>query len=247
MKELSGFTIAIMIALALAIFATTPPRPLDQDVSPDMFSAVRAMDDGSVIASRPHPAGSAENAKVREYIAGRMRELEMEVSFNSGKAREAATKGLNKWSGRDDPPVTITNVIGVLPGKDRTLPAVALMAHYDTVWGSPGAAEDTAGIASSLEIARAIRAAGQPPRDLILLFTDGEEIGLEGATMFFADHPMRKRLGAVVNLEARGGGGRTLLFQTSNDNGKAVQLYGNSVDRPRASSLAAYISGGLYI
>nr|QQZ51290.1 hypothetical protein JKL49_09545 [Phenylobacterium glaciei] len=31
----------------------------------------------------------------------------------------------------------VENLIGVLPGKDRKAPALALMAHYDSVPGSP--------------------------------------------------------------------------------------------------------------
>ena len=40
--------------------------------------------------------------------------------------------------------VSAINLIGVLPGKDRSQPAVMLMAHYDTVVGSPGAVSPSA-------------------------------------------------------------------------------------------------------
>ena len=79
------------------------------------------------------------------------------------------------------------------------------MAHHDTVPGSPGAADDAMGIAVALEVARAIRAQGQPHRDLILLFTDSEELGLDGSRAFFAQNPLAERTGMIINLEARGG------------------------------------------
>jgi hypothetical protein len=135
----------------------------------------------------------------------------------------------------------LVNLIGILPGKNRSAPSVVLMSHHDTVWGSPGAADDTTGVAASLEVVRAIRARGQQERDLVMLVTDGEELGLQGARQFWADHPLRKSVGAVINMEARGGGGRTTLFQTSHQNGAAMQVYADAVRRPGASSLAAFI------
>lgn len=236
--ELAGVLLA---ALLLGIFATTPPQSRDSRTSARDFSAARAMNDVAAIASAPHPTASAENARVRAYLAMRMQALGMEVSSDSGAVGDWGTKRLARWSGRPVAPITLTNVIGVLPGKDRTLPAVVLMAHHDTVWGSPGAADDSAGIAASLEVVRAIRAQGQPRRDLIVLATDAEELGLEGAEHFFASHPLRSHVGAVINMEARGGGGRATLFQTSRHNGEAVALYADAVARPGASSLSAYV------
>ncbi|HQN55416.1 MAG TPA: M20/M25/M40 family metallo-hydrolase [Novosphingobium sp.] len=232
----------LLAALLLAVFATTPPgaRGVTASAATE-FSSARAMLDVRQIASSPHPTGSAENARVRGYIAGRMAMLGMEVSTQQGLVGPRGTAKLNRWTGRSDPPPVLTNVIGVLPGTDRSLPAVLLMAHHDTVWGSPGAADDTTGIAVSLEVVRALRERGPQKRDLIVLATDAEELGLEGAKLFFAEHPLRQNVGTVINMEARGGGGRTTLFQTSAQNGDAVALYADAVARPGASSLSAYV------
>lgn len=228
-------------AIGLAIMATTPPRPRAGNAPDDAFSAMRAMGDVEAIARAPHTGGSAENARVRAYLLSRMQVLGMEVSTSQFPGSDYATRRLNHWSGRSDPPMTLTNLIGVMPGKDRRLPAVLLMAHHDTVWGSPGAADDSAGVAATLEAVRALRASGQPRRDVIVLFTDGEELGLEGAKHFFAADPLREHVGAVINMEARGGGGRTTMFQTSHDNGEAVLLYKKAVRHPGTSSLSAYV------
>lgn len=231
----------LVAAIALAVMATTPPGPLPANAPVDAFSAMRAMGDVEAIARAPHTGGSEENAKVRAYLLSRMQAMGMEVSSSQFQASDYATRRLNRWSGRNDPPMTLTNLIGIMPGIDRRLPAVLLMAHHDTVWGSPGAADDTAGVAATLEAVRALRASGQPRRDVIVLFTDGEELGLEGAKHFFSADPLREHVGAVINMEARGGGGRTTLFQTSHDNGEAVLLYKKAVRHPGASSLSAYV------
>src|SRR5258708_3783519 len=107
----------------------------------------------------------------------------------------------------------VENIVGVLPGRDRSLPAVALMAHYDSVPGSTGASDDAAGVATALEVVRAIKARGVPARDVVVLITDGEEAGLLGADAFFRRDPMAKHVGFVFNMEARGSAGRAQMFQ----------------------------------
>lgn len=82
-------------------------------------------------------------------------------------------------------------------------------------------------------------------RGLVLLFTDGEELGLVGARAIFADgtkgDPIAGRLGVVINLEARGGGGRTMMFQTGPENGDLVRLLARSSPDAAASSVAVTV------
>lgn len=232
--------IAFVLAAAsgLAILATTPPG---KDRQGSGFDTSAAMKHVRSIASAPHPTGSTENARTRDHIAASMRALGMEVSTREGLTDPKATKRLSKWSGGDPAPAKLVNLVGVLPGTDRNKRAVMLMAHHDLVWGSPGAADDAAGVASALEVARQIAARGQPDRDLILLITDGEELGLQGAKQFFAGDPLLGHIGAVINMEARGGGGRTTLFETTPQNGQAIEVYRRAVNRPGANSLAVFV------
>lgn len=232
---------ALFLGALLGVRATTPPSPVGADAPPQVFAAGRAMADVREIAARPHLAASPENAAVRAHIAARMRALGMTVRESPFTPPPASAARLAWWSGRKDFAPTMTNVIGVLPGKNPALPAVLLMAHHDTVGGSPGAADDTAGVAALLETARAVRTGGQPARDLILLMTDGEETGLDGAHHFFTADPLRAHVGAVINVEARGGGGRTTLFETSPDNGAAIARAAGAIAQPGGTSLAVFI------
>ena len=231
----------LVLGVLLGIRATTPPSPVGADAPPNVFAAGRAMADVRAIAARPHLAASPEDAAVRAHIAARMQAMGMTVREDRYVAMPASAKRLAWWSGKDDPAPVLTNVIGVLPGKDPSLPAVLLMAHHDTVGGSPGAADDTAGVSALLETARAVHAEGQAARDLIVLITDGEELGLDGAHHFFTSDPLRAHVGAVINVEARGGGGRTTLFETSADNGAAIARAAGAIARPGGSSLAVFI------
>lgn len=241
MKRWSGFLATLAVAIILAVMATTPPGPVSNTAPAREFSAQRAMADVERLAASPHATGTAENAAVRSYLVERLKAMGLEVREVSLPLPPRSTERMKGWSKGAHAPTTMVNVIGVLPGKDRNLPAVALMAHHDTVWGSPGAADDTAGVATILESIRAIKARGLAERDLAVVITDAEEIGLSGAEAFFASDPLRDHIGMIVNMEARGGGGRTTLFETSPDNGNAMALYADAVSRPGASSLAAFI------
>lgn len=241
MKRWTGFLAVLAAAIALAVMATTPPAPVPQSAPEREFSTQRAMKDVERIAATPHATGTAENAAVRAYLVERMKVMGLEVREEQLPLPPKSIERMKGWSKGAHAPDKMVNVIGILPGQNRNLPAIALMAHHDTVWGSPGASDDTAGVAAILETMRAIKARGPAQRDLAVVLTDAEELGLSGAEAFFASDPLRERIGMIVNMEARGGGGRTTLFETSPNNGNAIALYADAVSSPGASSLAAFI------
>ena len=63
---------------------------------------------------------------------------------------------------------------------------------------------------------------------VILLFNEGEEDGLLGAEAFTSTHPWAQQVGAVVNLEARGTTGASLMFETSDASGWIIDLFARS-------------------
>jgi hypothetical protein len=236
-----GWLIAVLIGVALGVLGTSTFAPAPANSDPQQFSAGRAMVDIERIAARPHPTGSQDNAAVRAYLTQRLESLGMSVTEQVSPLSPAAAERLAKWSGNSGPPPSAVSLIATLPGRNRTLPAVLLMAHHDTVWGSPGAPDDTTGVAAILETVRALASDGPPARDVIVLLTDAEELGLNGAQAFFAGNPLRRRIGAIVNLESRGGGGRATLFETSRSNGNAVRRYIAAAHRPAGSSLSVFV------
>ena len=235
------FFLSLCLGIWLALIAILPPSPKGINAPQDQFSAARAMEDIRIIAAKPHPTGSEENAKVRAYLLTRLKALGLETSTSTGELPERPLAWLNRWSGEDAASQSFVKVIGVKASTDRTKPAVLLMAHHDTVWGSPGAADDTIGIASIFEIIRALNSAGPTQRDIIVLFTDAEELGLVGARQFFAWNPLRSSVGVIINFEARGGGGTANMFQTSAKNGNTARLYAKSVKQPSTSSLSTFV------
>lgn len=244
-RKWGAFFAVIALGLCLACIAAAPPAPRAVDTPPSEFSSARAMAHVRMIAQKPHPTGSAENAKIRTYLQGRLEGLGLEVRTQTSSLGPRALARLNRWSGQNQAEQEIHNVIGVLPGTDRTKPALLLMAHHDSVWGSPASADATLGLSSILEILRAVRADGPAPRDIIVLFTDAEELGLVGARHFFKEGPLSEKVGAIINFEARGAGGTANMFQTSAGNGNLAALYARVVKHPSTSSLSVFVYNAL--
>lgn len=242
-------TIALVAALAAAliwaIVAAVPPTPRGADAPAAAFSAARAFADIEALSRTPRPIGSDGHARGIAYLSARLRTLGAEVSEQPVPLDRKTLDRLGKWSGRTETAVTGRNLIGLFPGRDGSKPALLLMAHHDSVWGSPGAADDAMGVAAALEVARALRVQGRTERDVILLFTDSEELGLNGAKAFFGDgappHPLAAHVGAIVNMEARGAAGRANMFETGSGNGEMMRLYADRVARPATNSLAVLI------
>ena len=233
------FLLTLAAGLLLGWWAVQTPAPLPASAPADQFSAGRAMADVRVLAREPHPTGSAASAAVIARLEQRLAGLGFATRKVVTPLPERPAKRLAKWGGNPNAPAI--SLVAVRPGRDPAAPAIALMAHHDSVWASPGAADDIAGVAAALEVARAIPAASQS-RDLVLLFTDAEELGLVGARAIFAPgaaaDPIVARIGVVINLEARGGGGRAMMFQTGPNNGDLVRRLAAVAPGASASSLA---------
>lgn len=235
---------SLALALLIAVLTLQSPRPVPASAPATAFSAGRAMADVREIAQRPHPVGSPDHARVQAVLMQRMAALGLQTSTQSGPLSPGAVQRIER-DGRSASGLELTNLIGVLPGRDPRLPAVALMAHYDTVPDSAGAADDTAGVAALLETVRALRARGAADRTLVVLLTDGEELNLDGARVFWGGHPLRDRIGAVVNLEARGGGGRAMMFETGRGNAGTIALFARAAVKATggvsSNSLAVFV------
>ncbi|MFD1151832.1 M20/M25/M40 family metallo-hydrolase [Saccharothrix hoggarensis] len=222
--------VAVAAVGVLAVLAFRPPAPV-ADAPPGEFAAGRAERHLAEIAQRPHPIGSADNQRVRGYIADTARSLGADVVVESGDV-------VRPWRGVARV-ATAHNVVARVPGTDPGVSggkALLLVAHYDSVPTGPGAADDGAAVAAMLETLRALTTT--PVRnDVVFLFTDGEEVGTLGAEAYVRRHGV-SGIGAVLNWEARGSGGPVWMFQTGPDNAALVSAFGEASSRPIANSLA---------
>ena len=205
-------------------------RPTLPGSSPASFSAERAMAHVEALAAKPRPAGSAAHRAAREYIVTTLREsagLDAEVR---SAAATSTRYGLPYDAAR------VHNVVATIPGTDRSR-RIVLVAHYDTVLTSPGAGDNAAGVATLLEAGRALAVEYGGGPDVLLLFTDAEEIGAVGAEAFLASGGLDSERTTVLNFDARGTGGPSALIETAGDEGRLVRAIARSGAPVVASSL----------
>lgn len=109
-------------------------------------------------------------------------------------------------------PIHANNVIGRIPGSEGTGEAIVFLAHLDHVGlcRPPGAADricngavdNASGVASLIEIARALAHGPRPRRDILFVATAAEELGLVGARAFAANPPVPlASIVAALNLD----------------------------------------------
>jgi hypothetical protein len=224
--------IGVVVALVLGVFAAVsllmlePNEPLPASAPANEFSAERAFSHVVQIAERPHPVGSPANAEVRDYLVGQLEDLGLRPTVQ--EATSARTKEGTASIAR------VENIHARIAGSNPT-GHVVLVAHYDSVPRGPGAADDGAGVAAILEIARAITSGSAPRNDIDIVFTDAEEPWLLGAQAFVRDSHLDPRRSVVLNLEARGTSGPAMMFQSSSDNATLIPALA-SAQRPIAGS-----------
>lgn len=141
-----------------SLFSTRTPTPVEIALRRDVEALATA--EGRM-------CGTPGHARARAYLVERLRELELEpIPGGEGPG------GFELPYRVEDTPMC--NVMGLVPGRARSLAPIVLGAHYDTCGPLPGADDNAAAIAIALELAaRAKRAPFE--RDLVIALFDGEE------------------------------------------------------------------------
>jgi hypothetical protein len=224
---------AILLLALLAVLAIHQLRPTaakSSDASALEFSSGRALTHLTAIARTPHPPGTAEHSAVRDYILNELTTAGLNPETQRTTATTSPGNGIIRAA-------TVENITARLKGTASTR-AILLMSHYDSTPASFGASDDGSGVGVLLETLRALKAGPALNNDVIFLFTDGEEIGLLGAHAFVNEHPWARDVGLVLNFEARGTSGPSILFETSNQNGWLIEEFAKAAPHPVANSLA---------
>ncbi len=170
------------------------------------FSTDKAFTHVEEISKQPHAVGFPAHETVRAYIVAQLEDMGLEVSLQEGY-----TAG--DWANYSKAVNIVTKIQGSGEGK-----ALLLLSHYDSSpHSSLGASDAGSGVATILEGIRAyLQTKVTPKNDIIILITDAEELGLNGADLFANRHPWTKDVGLVLNFEARGSGGPAYMFMETN-------------------------------
>ncbi len=195
---------------------------------PLSFSGARMIETVRVLSSlemEGRGIGSEGLDRAADYIAGRFRGSGLKPGGTDGGYYQAWTCN----SGEPDRPVTLRNVIGVIPGQrqESAAESVVVGAHYDHLglgWPDvregnkgkihPGADDNASGVAVLLELADAISKGPKPDRTIVFVAFTGEEASRLGSIRYvtgYSTYVARKAL-AVINLDTVGRLGRNKLL-----------------------------------
>jgi hypothetical protein len=157
---MAGVATLLLVGIA-SVLAMAPTAPAGPDAPTEAFSATRAMTQISAIADDPRPVGSPEHSNARAHLIDQLESLgwrtQVQESIGMYDFGADGTQSI----------AAVANVIATKPGTAST-GTVLLAAHYDTVAGSPGAADDGIGVGVLLETARALSTASAPRNTSIL-------------------------------------------------------------------------------
>lgn len=229
--------LALGLLFGFVLHRYAPGEALPLDAPEERFSGERALALLTTLIGdqTPHPLGSPAQEALGERLQEQIRALGLEPEVQDQEAC-----GAMGTCGR------VANILVRLPGSleeetpSEGAPArrddLLLVAHYDSTPTSPGANDNLSGVAAGLEVLRALKASGPQRGSLVVLFTDGEEVGLLGAEAFRQEHPWVRSVGTVLNLDTRGAAGRCMLFQIVGEEAWVAERVARSLPSPAASS-----------
>lgn len=219
----------VVVLSAMSLYELRTPRVVPANAPADQFSAERAFVHVRAISQAPHYIGTEANHRVRDYIVQELNKLGLKPEVQSATAMRHFFGRL--IAGR------VENIVVRIPGTANTR-AIMLGGHYDTVDHAPGACDDAAAVATMLETLRVLRTGPPLQNDLVLLFNDGEEVGLLGSEAFTNSHPWAKDIAVVFNLEARGGSGQSVMFEATHPSTWLIREFAAGAPFPVGNSFA---------
>ncbi len=231
MKKFTSLSTLLLILLAIywSFHSSMPVYESDASIAETSFSTDRALEHVEQMAKKPHAVGFGAHHEVRKYVISELKKMGLETSI-----QESRTAG--DWGNLSK----VVNILARIKGSESGK-ALMLLSHYDSSpHSSFGASDAASGVATILEGLRAFLAENKNPKnDIVILISDAEELGLNGAYLFVNHHPWAKEIGLVLNFEARGSGGPSyVLIETNRGNGNLIKEFTKAdPEYPVANSL----------
>src|SRR3954471_9372898 len=116
--------LGLILIGGLALWGTRPPPAVKASAPADVFSADRAIAHLAQIAKKPHPIGSDEAVRVREYLVEQLRALGGDVQVEQAIGTVQYARNLHAG--------VVNNIVASFPGRANSR-AIMLTAHYDSV------------------------------------------------------------------------------------------------------------------
>ncbi len=223
-------TLIICLAIFSSIHLQMPENNFIDNPTETQFSNKKAHQHVQQLAKKPHAMATIAHEYAMQYCIDELEKMGIEVHTQEGNS-------FSNWGTF----AKVKNVVARIKGTEKGK-ALLIMSHYDSAGStSYGASDAASGVAVILEGIRSFLASNTTHKnDIIILISDGEEIGLNGANLFVDKHPWIKDIGFVLNFEARGTGGPSFtLAETNKGNAKLIHQFIKAKPQfPVANSLA---------
>ncbi|MCF6212601.1 MAG: M20/M25/M40 family metallo-hydrolase [Flavobacteriaceae bacterium] len=207
----------LCVAIYLSFTYLLPSETVSVKINQVEFSQQKALIHLKEISQKQHYVGAPAHKEVRDYIVNQLKELGLEVEIQH-------QLGINKkWHSATQAQNILARIKGTSSAK-----SLLLLTHYDSnPHSSLGASDAGSGVVTILEGLRVYLETNQKPKnDIVILISDAEEIGLNGADAFVNHHPWAKNVGLVLNFEARGSGGPSyMLLETNGGNATLIKEF----------------------
>ncbi len=232
MLKRSFYGLVIALAFFAGLLSFKMVGVVSVDSTADLFSAENSARHIKAISDAPHPMGTAENERVRDYIINELSRLGLTAVVQTTQVKDYYVK-----FGEPERLVDIHNVYAVIPGTESS-GIIALAGHYDTALLSPGANDDGSAVGTLLEAARCILSGEPLKNDLLVVFTDAEEPGQfrYGARYFVSNYENTGDIKLVLNFEALGRSGPSIMFETTPGNNRLISALSKATANPVALS-----------
>ncbi len=221
-----------IIGIVFRTFYSMMPQTISSSEKASEFSTNRALKIVKTISAKPHFIGSDYHNNVANYLFNELKNLGLETTYEEGFT-------LTEWGNL----TKSKNIIAKIKGSNSSK-ALLLLSHYDSAPHSfsSGASDDAVGIATILESVRAFKNSNSKQKnDIVILFTDAEELGLNGAALFVTKNKLCKEVGLAINFEARGTSGPSfMLMEVNKGNAKMVDGFANANPEFPASNSLMY-------
>jgi Peptidase family M28 len=203
-----GLIVARIVGLAvLSLLAGCRGAGGDMPAAPEVARAIATVQHLATTIG-PRPQGSSAAQRTLEWLESELVAIGAQPErLEVGTVELPAIRVLGVQH-RSAHPITVSDPDLVVRFGTSDAKALLIMAHYDTVEGSPGGIDNAAGVAVVLELARELQQS-PPPQPVMLVFTAAEEVGLAGAEALAAEYADRVAL--AISLDLIGGDGELVV------------------------------------
>lgn len=232
------FYLSVLVLVCFPIIIDYQYQKLTQPTEANTsrsFSSSRAFQHLSEVLAgiNSHPVDSQQNHLVAQRIIAKLEQMNYSVQVQQVPSCVDSGNGTAHCA-------MVKNIVVYIEGyqPERT---ILLSAHYDSVAAAPGASDAGTAVASLLTIAELLSAQSQAKNSVVLLFNDGEEYGLLGARAFVSKHHLENKITDVINIDAIGSSGPSLLIETGKTSKRLLRDFSKASPTPVASSFISDI------